>query len=132
MTSPVSLLLIARPGRMRDGLQALLRTIPGIEIIGQADCGTRALTLISEKELPLVLLDSSPGSAEMLATLRQIKDGHPQVRCIALVENAQQQVAAKEAGADTALVTGFSAEVLHAAVDGALMAIRRNRSGTPN
>jgi len=124
VTSMVSLLLVARPGRMRDGLQALLRTIPEIEIVGQADSELQALTVISQQQPALVMLDSSLAPGEMLPMLVQIKDGYPRTRCIVLVENAQQQGAAREAGADTALITGFSAEVLHAAIDQVLTSIR--------
>jgi DNA-binding NarL/FixJ family response regulator len=123
MTGTESLLLIARPGRMREGLQALLRSIPEIEIVGQADWESQALALIAQQHPALVLLDSSLTPREMLPTLMQIKGEYPRMRCIVLVENAQQQDAARDAGADTALITGFSAEVLHAAIDQVLMSI---------
>jgi DNA-binding NarL/FixJ family response regulator len=108
---------------MREGLQALLRTIPEIEIVEQADCESLALTLIAQRQPALVLLDSSLTMQEMLPTLMQIKGGYPRTRCIVLVENVQQQGVAREAGADAALITGFSAEVLHAAIDQVLMSI---------
>jgi DNA-binding NarL/FixJ family response regulator len=123
VTSTVSFLLVARPGRMREGLQALLRSIPEIEIVGQADWESQALALIAQQHPALVLLDSSLTPREMLPTLMQIKGEYPRMRCIVLVENAQQQDAARDAGADTALITGFSAEVLHAAIDQVLMSI---------
>ena len=119
----VSLLLVARPGRMREGLLALLRTIPEIEIVGQADSELQALALISQQQPALVMLDSSLAPGEMLPMLVQIKDGYPRTRCIVLVENVQGQGAAREAGADSALITGFSAEVLHAAIDHVLGSI---------
>ncbi len=106
---------------MRDGLQALLRTIPEIEIVGLADCESEALVLIAQQQPAIVLLDSSLTHRETLPTLMQIKGGYPRTRCIVLVENVQQQGAAREAGADTALITGFSAEVLHSAIDQILM-----------
>jgi DNA-binding NarL/FixJ family response regulator len=108
---------------MREGLQALLRTFPEIEIVGQADCVSQALTLISQQQPALVLLDSSLTPQEMLPALMQIKGGYPRTRCIVLVENMQQQGAAREAGADIALISGFSAEVLHAAIDHVLRSI---------
>ena len=123
MTSTASLLLVAKPGRMREGLQALLRTIPEIEIVGQEDCESQALTLISQQQPALVLLDSSLTPQEMLPTLMQIKAGYPRTRCIVLVENVQQQGAAREAGADIALISGFSAEVLNGAIDQILRSI---------
>ncbi len=124
--STASLLLVARPGRMREGLQALLRTIPVIEVVGQTDCESQALTLISQQQPALVLIDSSLTPQEMLPTLIQIKGGYPRTRCIVLVENVQQQGAAREAGADIALISGFSAEVLHAAIDQILRSINNS------
>jgi len=106
---------------MREGLQALLRTIPEIEIVGKADYESQAFALISQQQPDLVLLDSSLTLQEMLPTIIQIKGGYPRTRCIVLVENMQQQDAAKEAGADAALITGFSAEVLHTTIDQVLM-----------
>ena len=101
---------------MLEGLQALLRTFPEIEIVGQADCESQALSLVAQQQPALVLLDSSLTSQEMLPTLIQIKDGYPRTHCIVLIENVQQQGEARGAGADIALISGFSAEVLHAAI----------------
>lgn len=123
VTITVSLLIVAKPGRMREGLQALLRTIPAIKIVGQADCESQALSMIAQQQPALILLDSSLTLQEMLPTLMQIKGGYPRSHCIVLVENEQQQAVAREAGADTTLITGFSAEVLHAAIDQILMSI---------
>ncbi len=120
MTRAMSLLLVARPGRMRDGLQALLRTMPEIEIVEQADTPSEALTPISRQLPVLVLLDSSLDLGEMLSLLMQVKGSCPETRCIALVENGQQQDAVTEAGADAALVTGFSTEILRATINEAV------------
>ena len=121
VTNTGSLLLVARPGRMLDGLQALLRTIPEIEIAGQADCESQALALIAQLHPALVLLDSSLVFREQLPAIIQIKDGYPHIGCIVLVENVQQQSAAREAGADIVLIKGFSIEMLRAAIHQVLM-----------
>jgi len=105
---------------MRDGLQALLRTMPEIEIVEQADTASDALTLISQQVPVLVLLDSSLDLGEVLPMLVQIRGSYPETRCIALVENVQQQGAVTEAGADSALITGFSTEILRAAINQAV------------
>jgi hypothetical protein len=56
-------------------------------------------------------------------TIAHLVDRHTRTRCVVLDENAQQQGREREAGADTALITGFSAEVIHAAIDQVLMSI---------
>lgn len=125
VTSGASLLVVARPGRLRQGLQALLRTIPEIEIVGQADCDAEALVLIVQQQPSLVLLDSSLAFPDVLTVLAEIKRAYPQIRCIVLVENVQQQGAAREEGADVALITGFSAKVLHAAIHDLLVSVSK-------
>ena len=112
---------------MRDGLQALLRTMPEIEIVEQADTASDALTLISQQVPVLVLLDSSLDLGEVLPMLVQIRGSYPETRCIALVENVQQQGAVTEAGADSALITGFSTEILRAAIN---QAVKRASNAT--
>ncbi len=124
MTSSVALLLIAKPGRMREGLQALLRTMPEIDIVGLEENESQALAQISRQQPAIVLLDSSLALQEILPLLSQIKGGYPRTRCIALVENVQQQSVAREAGADHALVTGFSARALRLAIDQILKDIK--------
>ena len=126
LNSTASLLLVARPSRMREGLQALLRTIPDIKIVGQADSESQALTLISQQQPALVLLDSSLVLKEILPVFVLVKSKYPRTRCIVLVENLQQQSAAREAGADASIITGFSVEVLHATIDQVLMSINNS------
>jgi DNA-binding NarL/FixJ family response regulator len=106
---------------MLDGLQALLRTIPEIEIAAQTDGESRALALIAQLHPAIVLLDSSLAFREQLPALRQIKDEYPQTGCIVLVENVQQQSATREAGADIVLIKGFNIEMLRAAIHQILM-----------
>ncbi len=57
--NPVPTLIVAKPGRMRTGLQALLRTMPEIEVAGQVDRASDALGWVVEQGPSLVLLDTS-------------------------------------------------------------------------
>jgi DNA-binding NarL/FixJ family response regulator len=123
VTNRVSALIVARPGRMRNGLRALLRTIPRIEIVGQVDQGSAALGMVTLERSALVLLDSSLPFEEMRMALKQIKAEWPQTRCIVLVDNLQQQGMAQAAGADGVLLKGFAAETLFMTIDEVLMRV---------
>jgi DNA-binding NarL/FixJ family response regulator len=100
-------LIVARPGRLRDALSALLTTIPRLKIVGQADDGPSALKMVAERHPTLVLLDSTLPDDEVKVMLGQIKAERPQTRCIVLVGNSRQQQVAKHAGADEVLLKGY-------------------------
>ena len=105
--SPV--LIIAHPGRIRDGLRALLRAIPEIGAILQANDSPSASQIIAEYHPDLVLIDSKLVNSNIQSMPKEIKAMSPHTRCILLVDNLQQQSMADVTGADTVLLSGFSA-----------------------
>ena len=104
-----SVLIIAKPSRMRDGLRALLRTIPYLTLVGQVDDGLSAIKTMTDQHPTLVLLGANLLDEDIQTVLAQIKAKWPETRCIVLVDNVQQQWIAKAAGADSALLVGFPA-----------------------
>jgi DNA-binding NarL/FixJ family response regulator len=121
--NPVSALIVARPGRMREGLRALLRTIPGIKIVEQVDRGSAALAMVTQERSTLVLLDSSLPSEEMWTAVKQIKAEWPQTQCIVVADTIRQQGMAHASGADGVLLKGFAAETLFTTIDEVLMRV---------
>lgn len=109
MKNDASVLLVAKPSRMRDGLRALLRTIPYLKIVGQADDSSSALALVSEQRPTLVLLGANLPNDEVQTVLAQTKAECPEARCIVLADSFQRQWLAEMAGADSVLLTGFPA-----------------------
>jgi DNA-binding NarL/FixJ family response regulator len=109
MKNDASVLLVAKPSRMRDGLRALLRTIPHLKIVGQADDSPSALALVAEQRPALVLIGANLPHDEVQAVLTQTKAECPEARCIVLVDSFQRQWLAETAGADSVLLTGFPA-----------------------
>jgi DNA-binding NarL/FixJ family response regulator len=105
--SPV--LIVAHPGRIRDGLRALLRAIPEIGTVLQANDSPSASQIIAEYHPDLVLIDSKLVSSDTQSMPKKIKAMSPETRCILLVDNLQQQAIADGTGADTVLLSGFSA-----------------------
>jgi DNA-binding NarL/FixJ family response regulator len=104
-----SILIVARPGRLRDALRALLATLPQLEIVGQADNGFSALKLVAERRPSLILLDTTLLDDEVKALVSQVKANWPQTRCLVLADNSRQQQVAKSAGADEVLLKGYPA-----------------------
>ena len=125
MTDSVSVLIVARPGRTREGLRALLRTIPRIEIVGEVGQGSAALEMVTRERPALVLLNSSLPFEEAWMALKQIKAEWPQTQCIVVADNIPQQGLAQAAGADGVLLKGFATETLFTTIDEVLARIDR-------
>jgi DNA-binding NarL/FixJ family response regulator len=112
-----TVLVAARPDRMRDSLELLLRTIPGMEIVGQTDNGPSALRIVAEERPSLAVVDTNLSDGSALTLLRPIKAREPRTRRLVLVDNGQKQKDAATAGAGAVLRKGFPAEELFDAVE---------------
>ena len=83
-------LIVARPGLVRDGLQAVLSAVPGMHALEPADDGASALDRLASHRPDLVIVDSSLPEGELRATLRHIKEQHPDVCCVVVAASPQQ------------------------------------------
>ena len=110
-------LIAGKPSRMRDSLHTLLKTMPGIEIVGHADDDSAALRMVAEHRPVLVLLDTNLPGEDFTTVLDQIKAARPKNRSLVLVENLNQQQEARAAGADAALIKGYRTAELFAVIE---------------
>ena len=111
-----SVLIAGRPCRMRDSLYFLLKTMPGIEVIGHADNSVSAIEMVSELHPVLALLDTNLPNGGAVTIVRQIKTNGTPNRCLVLAGDTQQKQEATEAGADAALLKGCSAAEIFQAI----------------
>ena len=111
-----SVLIVAKPTRMREGLRALLMAMPQLKIIGQVDDGPSAMQMISDHHPALILLDSNLPEDEAWVVLKQVKNGS-NTRCLVLADTVQQQRVARAEGADDVLLTGVPAAKLFTTIE---------------
>jgi len=109
MTYRVPALIMARAGRMRDGLQVLLATAPQIARVDLADNASDLFDIVRNTTPLLVVLDTNLTDTRILAALKTIKQVQPDTRCLVIIDNLYRQMAVKDAGADGVLLRGFSA-----------------------
>jgi len=122
VTKQVSLaLIVARPGPLRNSLQALMTNMPQIEIVAEADAPSALLRMGDTIQPDIVLIDASLPEQEVWAALQQIQSEWSQTHTIVLVEDSKQQQRAMEAGADVALLKGFPAAKLAAVMESFLV-----------
>lgn len=111
-----SALIIAGPGPLRDGVQALIGTMPqvgGVEVVSDLDSAlTRRVDLVPI----LLLMDANRSNDQVWLSVRRARRMWPGVRTIMLVSSVEQQAEAEAAGADVVLLQGFPAARLVAAI----------------
>ena len=114
-------LVIAKPGHLWDGLQSLLRTVPQIEIIAEAQDPSVLLKMGTEMHPELILLDASIFDETAWTAITKIKGEWPQTKFVVLTENDPQRQSAQDAGADLLLPKGFPAAKLVALIEDLLI-----------
>ena len=116
MNERVTVLIIARAGQVRDGLRALLRAMPGVDVVDRP-CGSGLnVDLLAEHDPALILVDCDLVGPAAFDALRRLKTQHPKLRFLVLVEDVEQERLARETGVDCVLIKGTSAERLSDAV----------------
>ncbi|GAA1969037.1 response regulator transcription factor [Nocardioides panacihumi] len=102
---------------VRDGLNALLGALDGVEVVGLAADGVDALHLVDETTPDVVVMDIQMPRLDGLEATRRITARHPGVRVVMLTMNEDDEtvLAAIRNGASGYLLKGSGAdEVQHA------------------
>ena len=105
-------LIVAKPGPLRQGLRALVSSIPGIEVLGESGDSSSALETIGRSRPDLILVDANLPQGDAWRTLRQTKENWPQIRCVVLTDHGEQHGEARAANADAVLQKGIPAALL--------------------
>lgn len=113
MNEPIPVYIFARPGRIRDGLTALLRAVPRIGAVRYVNQELTEWESIADEKQALVLLDANLIDPQLYSHLKQ----NTRQKCIVLADNDWQQQQARAAGVAEVLLTGFPATQLFTAID---------------
>jgi DNA-binding NarL/FixJ family response regulator len=112
-----SILIVARPGQLRDSLQVLLNSIFPQGSIRLAEDGLSAIDGKMDDHPALALIAFEPAHLNIRQTLEQFQRVWPQARTIVLVEDEGGHSAALAAGADIVLMKGMRAARLLARIE---------------
>jgi DNA-binding NarL/FixJ family response regulator len=75
---------------LREGLRSLLASKPEFEVVGEAEDGLDAISIVRESKPDLVLLDLSMPRLDGLSAMRDIKKVSPETRILALTVHADE------------------------------------------
>ena len=115
----ISVIVVDDHAIVRDGLVALLSTMEGTHVVGQAADAVEALALVAAEQPDLVVMDiQMPGELDGIEATRRIAAEHPAVRVVMLTMNEEDDtvVSAIRAGASGYLLKGSGAKEVLAAV----------------
>jgi DNA-binding NarL/FixJ family response regulator len=87
---PIRILLADDHALVRAGICALLKTLPGMEVVAEAADGREALALVKTHLPDLVLMDVSMAGLNGLEAAAQIVKDYPQVRVLMLSAHANE------------------------------------------
>jgi NarL family two-component system response regulator LiaR len=118
MKKPIRVLLVDDHAIVRDGIRSLLKTQPDIEVVGEADNGQAAVSMVGNLEPDVVLMDLVMPGMDGIEAIRRIVDGRPESRILVLTSfSAEDKVfAAIKAGAMGYLLKDSDSEELVRAI----------------
>ncbi len=109
-------LIVMQPGRVREGLEALVTTVPSIDIIGRAEQRSSALEMVARSRPQLVVLDWDLPGVDVVGLLGDIKKAGAGTACIILADRPGDQLQMRAAGADVVLAKWYRASKLLAVI----------------
>jgi DNA-binding NarL/FixJ family response regulator len=118
MTGNKRILTVEDYTLVRQGLKALLDSIPGVEVVGEAGDGREAIEYAERLQPDLILMDLSMPKTDGMTAIKEIKRRYPGIKVLALtVHKAEGYVRrALEAGADGYILKDASLSELERAV----------------
>jgi DNA-binding NarL/FixJ family response regulator len=108
----LSVVIVAPPSRLRDGLQALIKAVPQVGSRVQTEDSLSLQQASANDQPSLVVLDAGLPDEGAWTALRDIRACWPRTRCIVLADSDQQRRKAAARGADAVLVRGFTGTML--------------------
>ena len=86
---------------VREGLVLLLRTVPGITVVGEAEDGEAAVDAVAAKDPQVVLMDLNMPRCDGVEATRRVRASHPRTQVVVLTTYSDDDsiIAALQAGA---------------------------------
>ncbi|RUR10209.1 two-component system response regulator LetA [Legionella septentrionalis] len=114
----IKVLIVDDHALVRMGIRRLLEDMSDMEVVGEAESGEVALTLVKAKQPDVVLLDMKMPGIDGWEVTRRLKKSHPQVKVIAVTAVYTEPLPARvlQLGAMGYLTKESGAEEMAAAI----------------
>ncbi|HEX9373616.1 MAG TPA: response regulator transcription factor [Roseiflexaceae bacterium] len=116
--NPMRLIIVDDHAIVRQGLRAIIRVTPDMQLVGEAENGREAVDLVTALHPDVVLMDLVMPELDGVAAIALIKRDWPAVRIIALTTfvESEQVLGAVQAGADGYLLKDVDVQELTRAI----------------
>ena len=116
--APIRLMLVDDHKIVRQGFAALLGTMPGMQVIAEADSGEQAVALYREHHPDVTLMDLRMAHGNGVEAIQSIRTADPQARIIVLTtfDGDEDIFRALQAGARGYLLKGSDIDELTSAI----------------
>ena len=81
---PIRVMIVDDHDMVRSGLRSFLRAFNDLELVGEATCGEQAISLCSEFEPDVILMDMVMPGMDGAEATQHILQRHPEIQIIAL------------------------------------------------
>jgi DNA-binding NarL/FixJ family response regulator len=114
----IRLMIVDDHAIVRQGLRAIMRVTPGLELVAEANSGREAIELAAAQRPDVILMDLVMPETDGVAAITAIKRAQPGVRVIALTTFAEADLVlrAVQAGADGYLLKDVDVQELTRAI----------------
>src|SRR5262245_35083133 len=116
--APIRLMIVDDHSIVRQGLRAIIRVTPDLELAGEAGGGREAIELAATQQPDVILMDLVMPEVDGVAAIAAIKRAQPAVRIVALTTFAEADLVlgAVQAGADGYLLKDVDIQELARAI----------------
>lgn len=118
MSNPIRIMIVEDHAIVRQGLAALLGTVPDFRVVAEADSVTQAVELFHQHQPDITLMDLRLGKSMGVDAITQIRAEHPDARIIVLTtfDGDEDIYRALQAGARGYLLKGMEGDELMEAI----------------
>ena len=118
--APIRVVIVDDHALIREGVRALLASVPDMELVGEASSGRQAVTVTAETEPDVVLMDPHMADGDGIDATRRIVASNPGVAVlvVSMLDDDTSVFAAMRAGARGYILKGAEPEELRRAIHG--------------
>lgn len=122
----MNVLLMVRPGPLRDGLNALLSSMPEVQLVAQANDASAAIDFCQGRPNEMVIMEIKSGDRNLLTKVSDIKVLCPKGEVIALIHNDEDCELAEAAGVDLIIRVGIRAAELRERIAESVVSLEKS------
>lgn len=109
--------LVIKPGPLRDGLDALLFTMPDVQLVAHPSDNNAAIDFCRKNPDALIIFEIRSNDPGLMDTIPEMKERCPLGRVVALINTESDLRSAEEVGADLIMRVGVRASELKTSIE---------------